>query len=194
MRPLIAALALVVTACTPAQIHTVNQARAAHGQRMLGEVEAVQLYCAHWPSQRLTYLNSIGLDPADLGPAPTCPNPPTAPKPAAPTPADDQAGAYSASITTVWPRHLWGVVTCIQWEESRNNPRAVGGAGERGLMQIHPYNFISGGWGVPGVSSMDGSGLTWDQMFDPLANHRAALWLYNTAGSFNGWSTAPRCR
>ncbi|MDH3705494.1 MAG: lytic transglycosylase domain-containing protein [Acidimicrobiia bacterium] len=194
MRKFIAIVCVIAAACTPTQVHTVNQARIANGQRPLGEVEAVQLYCSHWPRQRLAYLHSIGLDPTQLGPAPRCGVAPTAPKPAPPPPPAAPAGPYTDVIAAVWPPGMHGVIACIQFRESRNIPTAVGGAGERGLMQIHPNHFISGGWGFPGPSAMAGSGLTWDQMFDPLANHRAARWLHDRAGGLNGWTTAAACR
>lgn len=194
MIPLVCALAL--SACTPNQVHLVNLALAEHGQAPLNEVEASTLYCSLWPTQRVAYLQSIGVNLMEMGPAPTCPEPPTLPKPGTepPTPAGaDAGGAYGSVIAAVWPPHLWSIVSCIQWYESGNNPNAVGGVGERGLMQIHPNHFIPGGWGYPGISAMDGSGLAWNQMFDPVANHRAARFLYDVDGNFSGWSTARLC-
>ena len=194
MRKLIAIVCVIAAACTPAQVQTVNEARIANGQRPLGEVEAAQLYCSHWPKQRLAYLRSIGIDPTQLGPSPRCGVQPTAPEPAPPPPPAAPPGPYTDVIAAVWPPAMHGVISCIQFRESGNNPRAVGGVGERGLMQIHPNHFISGGWGFPGPSAMAGSGLAWEQMFDPLANHRAAKWLHDRAGGLNGWTTASGCR
>ena len=40
------------------------------------------------------------------------------------------------------------------------DPGAVGGAGERGYLQIHPVN----------VTDLEAHGYTWAEMFDPVAN------------------------
>lgn len=70
----------------------------------------------------------------------------------------------------------------VQWVESRNNPRAVGTSGERGLFQI-----------MPG---------TWEQhttrpfgdAFDPAANRQVAVkhmrWIESTVRRYGGEPTA----
>lgn len=59
------------------------------------------------------------------------------------------------------------------------NTRAVGAAGERGLLQVHPIHR-------PTIAVL---GMTWDDMFDPWANARFGLWLYQRQG-WQPWSCA----
>lgn len=63
----------------------------------------------------------------------------------------------------------WRVVMC----ESRGNPRAVGGAGERGLFQIHPVHFR---WAQPG------------RLFDPTWNAKVAYRLSRGGTSWSHWA------
>jgi hypothetical protein len=66
----------------------------------------------------------------------------------------------------------------VAWCESNHNPSVVGGAGERGLFQIHPVH-------IPNLSSYGG----WDAMFDPSANIAYAFDLYSRAG-WGPWTCA----
>ena len=63
----------------------------------------------------------------------------------------------------------WRVVLC----ESRGNPRAVGGAGERGLFQIHPIHFR---WAQP------------HRLFDPTWNAKVAYRLSRGGTNWSHWT------
>jgi hypothetical protein len=67
----------------------------------------------------------------------------------------------------------------VAWCESRHNPMVVGGAGERGLFQIHPVH-------IPYLADL---GLTWEQMFDPVANTNYAYALWSRSG-WGPWTCA----
>lgn len=67
------------------------------------------------------------------------------------------------------------VATC----ESGLNPATVGGAGERGLFQIHPVH----------AKNLAAAGLSWEQMFDPAANIHYAHLLWSRAG-WGPWTCA----
>jgi hypothetical protein len=66
----------------------------------------------------------------------------------------------------------------VAWCESNYNPGVVGGAGERGLFQIHPVH-------IPNLGPYGG----WDAMFDPSANIAYAYALYSGSG-WGPWSCA----
>lgn len=66
------------------------------------------------------------------------------------------------------------VVQC----ESGFNPGVVGGAGERGLFQIHPVH-------APNLGAYGG----WDAMFDPAANIAYAYALFSGSG-WGPWTCA----
>ena len=76
-----------------------------------------------------------------------------------------------------WPQSLWGTVACIVQRESRGNTYAVGGAGERGLMQIHPATW----------AYLAQYGITPDALFDPATNLRAGYLLFIEAGGLRPW-------
>lgn len=76
-----------------------------------------------------------------------------------------------------------GEATCIAWAESTFNALAVGGVGERGVMQIHPIHEPEL-WRV---------GATWAEMFEPGKNARYAAYLRRSWGSWSPWSTAGVC-
>ena len=71
-----------------------------------------------------------------------------------------------------WPAYLWPTVACIVQRESRGDPYAVGSAGERGLMQVHPVTW-------PYLAQY---GITPDSLFDPTTNIRAGYLLYQVNG------------
>lgn len=106
-------------------------------------------------------------------------------------------GAYIAPVTPVatsravetlapksinsydpWPAYLWPVVECLIQRESKGDPYAVGLAGERGLLQVHPIT-----WGY-----LARYGITPDALFDPATNIRAAYLLYLEAGGLRPWN------
>ena len=106
-------------------------------------------------------------------------------------------GAYIAPVTPVatsravetlapksinsydpWPPALWPVVECLIQRESKGDPYAVGLAGERGLLQVHPIT-----WGY-----LARYGITPDALFDPATNIRAAYLLYLEAGGLRPWN------
>ena len=66
----------------------------------------------------------------------------------------------------------------VAWCESNYNAGVVGGAGERGLFQIHPVH-------IPNLDSYGG----WDAMFDPSANIAYAYALYSSSG-WGPWTCA----
>jgi len=66
----------------------------------------------------------------------------------------------------------------VAWCESNHNPGVVGGAGERGLFQIHPVH-------IPNLEPYGG----WDAMFDPSANIAYAYALYSGSG-WGPWTCA----
>lgn len=76
-----------------------------------------------------------------------------------------------------WPAYLWPVVECLIQRESKGDPYAVGLAGERGLLQVHPITW----------SYLSRFGITPDALFDPATNIRAAYLLYIEAGGLRPW-------
>lgn len=64
--------------------------------------------------------------------------------------------------------------------ESGWDPRAIGGAGEQGLFQIHPVHFWRFRARGPGISAMD-----------PVANARVALEIWTEEG-WAPWTCAPK--
>jgi hypothetical protein len=71
-----------------------------------------------------------------------------------------------------------GKAIAVAWCESNHNPGVVGGAGERGLFQIHPVH-------IPNLGPYGG----WDAMFDPAANIAYAYALYSGSG-WGPWTCA----
>lgn len=97
-------------------------------------------------------------------------------------------------IAGVFPDHTVNA-TKIAKCESTFDPKAIGGIGERGLMQIHPNHF-RGVWS----NVLPNAGFTWDDMFDPQKNLEAARILFDLNGQKWGrrtpsspliWSCAP---
>lgn len=82
-----------------------------------------------------------------------------------------------------WWADKVGEATCITWNESRFNPNAVGGAGERGPFQVHPIH-------IPYIRSL---GRTWDEMFNWWHNAAVARHIYNNAGDWSPWTTRGVC-
>ena len=78
-----------------------------------------------------------------------------------------------------------GLPSCLGWYESNFNPMAVGGAGERGVMQIHPIHF---GYGVS-----TSRGFTWDDMFNPVKNTQFAR-IISGGYDYTPWSTYQGCK
>lgn len=72
---------------------------------------------------------------------------------------------------------------CIVWYESRNNPAAVGGAGEASLFQIHP---------VHAGSFRRLTGKPWGEAWNPILNGQYAHRLWREQG-WRPWTTAGRC-
>lgn len=81
------------------------------------------------------------------------------------------AGSLEGMICAAFGDQCSKALSVVQCE-SNFNPGVVGGAGERGLFQIHPVH-------VPNLGSYGG----WDAMFDPASNiaYAHALW------SGSGW-------
>jgi soluble lytic murein transglycosylase-like protein len=79
------------------------------------------------------------------------------------------------AIVKVFGRHARAALAVARCE-SGMNPRAVGRAGERGLMQIHPVHF---GW-------VDEA-----RLFDPLYNARIAYRLSRDGTSWAQWTCKP---
>ena len=76
-----------------------------------------------------------------------------------------------------WPVHLHATVACLVQRESRWVATAVGAAGERGILQVHPITW-------PYLAQ---HGITPDMLFDPATNLRAGYLLYLEAGSLRPW-------
>lgn len=69
----------------------------------------------------------------------------------------------------------WETWRCIAEHESHWNPYVTGGAGERGIFQIHPVNFKK---------------FEWWRLYDPVYNTFAAIVMYRDAGySWWPWTT-----
>lgn len=77
-----------------------------------------------------------------------------------------------------WPPHLWGTVACLVQRESRGVATAVGLAGERGILQVHPITW-------PYLAQY---GITPDALFDPATNLRAGYLLFIEAGGLRPWN------
>lgn len=114
---------------------------------------------------------TVTVSPTDGG-AYIAPDTPVATSRAVETLAPKSINSYDP-----WPAYLWPVVECLIARESRGNPYAVGSAGERGLMQVHPIT-----WGY-----LARYGITPDALFDPATNIRAAYLLYIEAGGLRPW-------
>lgn len=81
-------------------------------------------------------------------------------------------------VRQTWPEDPDTAVRVIACE-SHWNPWATGRQGERGLAQIHPIHR----------ARVEAMGLTWDDMFDPLANLRVARAIWEESG-WAPWSCA----
>ena len=79
-----------------------------------------------------------------------------------------------------WPVHLHATVACLVQRESRWVATAVGAAGERGILQVHPITW-------PYLAQ---HGITPDMLFDPATNLRAGYLLYLEAGGLGPWNGA----
>ena len=77
-----------------------------------------------------------------------------------------------------WPQSLWGTVACLIERESKGNAGAIGKAGERGLMQVHPITW-------PYLAQY---GIMPDALFDPATNLRAGYLLFIEAGGLRPWN------
>lgn len=101
------------------------------------------------------------------------------PVPATPPTQRVPVGSYAP-----WPEYLWPVVACLVGRESGGNPGAVGGQGERGLMQIGVANF----------AYLATYGITPDMLFDGPTNIRAGwiislYWQKATGDGFAPWAS-----
>lgn len=98
---------------------------------------------------------------------------------------ESQAGKVSGSESYApWPEYLWPVVACLVERESKGNPEAVGGQGERGLLQIGVANF----------AYLATYGITPDMLFDGPTNIRAGwiislYWQKATGDGFAPWAS-----
>ena len=91
--------------------------------------------------------------------------------------------AAVSAIQSNFPPEAVNVAYHIVAAESKGNPYAEGGAGERGIFQIHPIHF--------GYGQQTLLGYTWDDMWNPVANAAVAAWLYKNQGGWRPWTTAP---
>ena len=90
---------------------------------------------------------------------------------------DDRANISELIAASPWPQSLWGMVACLVERESGGDASAVGLAGERGLMQVHPITW-------PYLAQY---GITPDALFDPATNLRAGYLLFIEAGGLRPW-------
>lgn len=88
-------------------------------------------------------------------------------------PASRSESASVRAIRLVFPAHAEGRAIRVARCESRLDPRAVGGAGERGLFQIHPVHFS---WADP------------RRLFEPIYNARVAYRLSRGGTSWRAWT------
>ena len=102
---------------------------------------------------------------------------------AGPTPAPSasyeaaEVEAWAPLQVSPWPVSLQGTVLCLIQRESKGDASAVGGAGEVGLLQIHP---VHAGW----LATL---GYSWGSLFDPATNIAAAWELFKKAGGLSPW-------
>jgi len=101
-----------------------------------------------------------------------------------PVPATPPAQRVPAYSYAPWPEYLWPVVACLVGRESGGNPGAVGGQGERGLLQIGVANF----------AYLATYGITPDMLFDGPTNIRAGwiislYWQKATGDGFAPWAS-----
>lgn len=82
-----------------------------------------------------------------------------------------------------FPRSEWSKARCIVRHESGGNPRATGGAGERGLYQIHP---------VHKSSFQRVTGRSWSDAYEPGPNGQYAAYLWRQQG-WRPWTTSRLC-
>jgi hypothetical protein len=130
--------------------------------------------------QQVFYDAVIATTPPVTAPPVTVP-PVTAPPvtiPAPPVPVVEfAAGTIQDMICATFGDQCAKALSVVQCE-SNFNPNVVGGAGERGLFQIHPVHANNlGAYGG------------WDAMFDPAANIAYAYALYSGSG-WGPWTCA----
>jgi soluble lytic murein transglycosylase len=75
------------------------------------------------------------------------------------------------------------LIAAVVWKESRFNPRAVGGVGEIGLMQVTEMV------GIEWAAAHGQEPFTRDDLFDPATNLRAGTWYLGLA--LGHWSDRP---
>lgn len=112
--------------------------------------------------------------PPSTVPATTAPPPPT---------TAARAGGcfgYRDLVAVHFPASQIGNVCSVMDCESEGFAGAVGKAGERGLMQIHPVNR----------PALRLAGLTWGSMFEPDSNLRFAASLWRERG-WGPWTCQP---
>lgn len=110
-------------------------------------------------------------------PPPIYVEPEPEPEPVFEIPVAQPAGSIESLICQTFVNDCAKALS-VAWCESNHNPNVVGGAGERGLFQIHPVH-------IPNLSSYGG----WDAMFNPSANIAYAFDLYSRAG-WGPWTCA----
>ena len=93
------------------------------------------------------------------------------------------------AIRSVFPQSEWGTAQLIAAAESKGNNGAIGSAGEVGLFQIHPVNWLS-------LSQALGIPINAQTLQDPMVNARAAFVLWQGSQGWgrksgNPWTTAP---
>lgn len=99
------------------------------------------------------------------------------PRSACVQPYDDVRGCVRETVEAAgmaWALPIW---ECIIGYESGWNRWAVGGAGERGILQVHPIWF----------GTFDAG-----RLFDPDYNVRAGIYIYRAQG-WRAWSVHWRC-
>ena len=99
------------------------------------------------------------------------------PRTACVEPYADVRGCVDETVTAegmAWALPVW---ECIINLESGFNRWAVGGAGERGLAQVHPVWF----------GTFDAG-----RLFEPDYNVKAAIYIYRAQG-WSAWSVHARC-
>lgn len=132
-------------------------------------------------------------------PSPTDTPTPTAHATAKPAPSHTSGGsiakgAVQSIIAANWPdpsslQKALAVASCesVRFRRDVVYGPTVGGAGERGVFQIHPGHF-DGRWGVEWLPAA--AGVTWADMFDPAANTRAAWHLSKKGRNWGPWTCA----
>jgi soluble lytic murein transglycosylase len=81
----------------------------------------------------------------------------------------------AAELYNVDPLLIAAVVSV----ETRCDAEAIGGAGEIGLMQIHPYTWRTQEYNADRL--LDATGLVWADGYQPHLNLRIGSWILSTA-------------